>query len=245
VSFDIRLVPTIMRQRGWTQGAALQDRWFSLLPCTKPNYCLPPDTTTVTMGWVLQYDRAKATYAEIFSKELWKTENARKALLRTLTEKGVLPTTVPKAFPLGGNYANQGTDTLDSFSTQYHSFKSSPLGDPLDGLYGALGSFTFKLVVCGQVSPVKEKPGKYTVAVDKVGVYVRDSFDFNDDGFISQPLGYWSAKHMDVSKSPGTDFEYVTNADYRAWRDKHSRGGDFLVFSDVVYTAVGKSFELP
>jgi len=57
------------------------------------------------------------------------------------------------------------------------------------------------------------------VTITEVGVYVRDSFDFNDH---SQFLGFWG--HRDTP---------VNNATFREWRTKFSKGGDYEVFSDI------------
>ena len=76
----------------------------------------------------------------------------------------------------------------------------------------------------------------------EVGVYIRDSFDFEGN----QPLGCWSdGQPMMFSPVllPGTAggmvfvpelmLTPVGNRDFREWRQRTGKGGDFLVFSDV------------
>jgi len=55
---QITNIPAIMRHHKWNVGADLMDSWFSRPVAVAPKYGLP-DTTTVTMNWVLVYRRAK------------------------------------------------------------------------------------------------------------------------------------------------------------------------------------------
>jgi Family of unknown function (DUF6402) len=79
--------------------------------------------------------------------------------------------------------------------------------------------------------------------VDKVGIYLRDAYDYN--GF--QALGIWNRDRIlskaeslgVVATSPGKiagflgGFEPVFNSTFRDWRASTGRGGDFLIYSDV------------
>ena len=92
-----------------------------------------------------------------------------------------------------------------------------------------------------------EGKARYKVTLDKVGIYVQDSYDFNDKDpnagdFSSQPLGFWDCEEQ---KTPGLGAYYVTNRDFRDWRDQYGngKGGDFLVFSDIKVISVSDSFE--
>ncbi|MGL4481012.1 MAG: DUF6402 family protein [Lactococcus garvieae] len=38
-----------------------------------------------------------------------------------------------------------------------------------------------------------------------------------------------------VSRDVAVDFLPVNNSDFRNWQDKHNAGGDFIVFSDVLW----------
>ncbi|MGL5527991.1 MAG: DUF6402 family protein [Plesiomonas shigelloides] len=38
-----------------------------------------------------------------------------------------------------------------------------------------------------------------------------------------------------VSRNVAVDFFPVNNSDFRNWQDKHNTGGDFIVFSDVLW----------
>jgi hypothetical protein len=67
--------------------------------------------------------------------------------------------------------------------------------------------------------------------VDKIGIYVRDSYDFNGQQF----LGSWRETPPAVSKDPLSfpPYQPVFNADFQRWRSTNHRGGDFLIFSDI------------
>jgi hypothetical protein len=99
-------------------------------------------------------------------------------------------------------------------------------------LVAALGAFTFRVVVAGSVTPVL--PGGHEVTITKVGVYVRDSFDF--EGF--QFLGFWDDATNTVSAINPLAGTAVFNSSFREHRDKYHLGGDFLVFSDLKVTTL-------
>jgi hypothetical protein len=63
------------------------------------------------------------------------------------------------------------------------------------------------------------------VTVEEVGVYAKDSLDFEGNQF----LGWW-----------GYNDTPINNADFRDWRTRHSAGGDFLVYSDMKRTRLAK-----
>jgi hypothetical protein len=118
-----------------------------------------------------------------------------------------------------------------------------------------LGAFTFRVVVAGTVRPAdRRKPGDgddvgHQVSINDVGIYIRDSYDFEGDQF----LGYWdtgstylrpwgavdspqAAKRMKYGKVSLSYFqggERIENADFRKWRMQTGKGGDFLVFSNL------------
>jgi hypothetical protein len=72
------------------------------------------------------------------------------------------------------------------------------------------------------------------LTVDKVGVYVWDTFDFNG----SQSLGYWNDETNTVRRHSFYGDTHVRNYDFCVWRSVMRRGGDFLVISDVKWTTL-------
>lgn len=224
---SITKIPGIMRAQGWSRGPALMDKWFGRPAAVAPAYSAP-DTTTVTMKWVLGFARAKAVYDGIFADKVWSNAAARPEVRKMLAARGALTgRTVPF-----DSFANPPT-ALEAEYVNYRSMKSAPLADPLDDMYAALGSFNFRVVIAGEVRPGTGAPGAYEVAVTKVGVFVRDSYDFNDDpsAWTSQSLGCWDDSTNTVSKV--CLWGNTTNKDFRDWRAKSGKGGDFLVYSDL------------
>ena len=74
----------------------------------------------------------------------------------------------------------------------------------------------------------------WQVKVTEVGVYVADSYDFNGD----QPLRYWDDADNSTSMINPLSGTAVSNQDFRDWRTKNNKGGDFLVFSNIERTVL-------
>ena len=127
--------------------------------------------------------------------------------------------------------------------------KLGQLSDPMDDFYGAMGNSLLKVAVSGIV--VQKGAGRATIEIDELGFYLRDTYDFNDDSFISQPLGFWSFNGVERSLRLPIDVPIaeqwvrddatkvrsqaflVQNKHFREWRVQNGRGGDFMIVSDV------------
>lgn len=189
------------------------------------------------MDWVLSFNRAKRVYDDIMDKRIWVNEPAKKLILERLNISHSLGTRAPYCFSLLDsdpevaertyvNYRKVGT--LDVTGRKGNSYDPTSIAD-LDGLIAALGRFRFRVYVGGAVD------GDH-VNVDRVGIYVVDSYDF--DG--PQDLGAWDYKSKSAHVyHPG--IPQVTNADFREWRKKNKRGGDFLIYSDVKVTMLDQT----
>lgn len=118
--------------------------------------------------------------------------------------------------------------------------------DDLDDVYGAMGGFAIKLAAT-KISTVVQKGAQSTIFIDEVGMYLRDTYDFNNKGG-DQFLGYWNYDGVLSSKAAslagvalsaktlywlGGKYFRVTNNSYNEWREKCGKGGDFLIFSTV------------
>lgn len=116
---------------------------------------------------------------------------------------------------------------------------------PMDDLRAALANFTFRVVVAGSVepemidrqvasgTPVKVASGNYLVTIEEVGIYVKDSYDFNDATGEDQDLGNWNMESNTVGRTGLNGGFNVHNSDFRKWRAANQKGGDFLVYSDL------------
>lgn len=251
MSLTLTNVPRIMQVYGWAHGAALQNKWFGSAAKRYPIYA-STDTTTIKMNWVLGYPGPKGLYDSIFTRRLWATENARKLLAKRLLGWGMLtgfrqtfdqtikpPELLEAEYiqfaPYGGGYSGYsyyGSSGYAGSDAPYHAYDlySGLAASGLNDLIAALGAFTFRVVLAGSVTPVLS--GGREVTIEKVGVFVRDSFDF--EGF--QFLGFWNDSNNTVSATNPFSGTAVFNSTYRSYRDTYHMGGDFMVFSDLLVT---------
>jgi hypothetical protein len=245
-----------MRTMGWPVASALMKRWVdgaawpmpeSVKLNTHDDKSLAAsrvDETTVTMKWLLTFERAKNAYDALIGKAL--NDNAKKLLKERLKSVGWSG----GEFSLGKS--SMSARALDQLcQTNFQSFGS--LTDTIDEFYGAIGKASFKVAVVGKVATIEKD--KFVFNVEKLGVYLRDTYEFNDEGLISQPLGVWS-KTRCLSKAETAayyaergartsqpalrflpaiyaGFETVSNSDFADWRSKSGQGGDFVIYSDV------------
>jgi hypothetical protein len=215
-------IPGIMRANRMPIGATVMESWFSRPVAAFPAYGTT-DTSAVTMKWVLGFKRAQEVYDKLIKEKIWVNAAAQKEIKKMLTAKGLL----------GGATQNFGNlsspaPTLDSDYINLREVGMSGSTENLDDLDAALGRFTFHVAIAGTVTPLPKSAG-HQVEVKEVGIYVRDSYDF--DGY--QYLGCWNDTKSTVSKNPLASGDTVYNSDFRDWRAKNGRGGDYLIFSDV------------
>jgi hypothetical protein len=246
-------IPPILRKQGWVVGAALMEKWFREArngDAEKGNH----DVNTVKMKWVLSFPRAKAVYDKAIQERVWvKNAKAQEEIVKLIKNSKCLPPAVVGNRLDFGN-AGEGTkfitgDAMGKFNKtqiQFRKVSQNPLGT-LDDMFAALANFNFNFVVEGSVECISATPAKYKVTIDKVGIYVRDSYDFNDKkgDWFSQPLGLLSCVNDELNRDLDLSRHYITNESFRAWRDYHGngRGGDYLVFSDIVVLNTQDSFE--
>jgi hypothetical protein len=226
---SLRNIPRIMRdpKNNMLNGAKLLDDWFSRPSTIRPSYSAP-ETTTIRMDrFVLTFSRAKAKYDELMTGRIWANPAAR-AQTRTVLSRNGLLRAAPATF---GDFSRPVT-SLDADSVNFLRYDEG--FQPLDDLFAALAKFTFKVVLAGSVTPLVLPAKGWRVTVNRVGVYVRDSFDFA--GY--QELGSWDEVSNTVTYIPTPRHTRVTNADFRSWRSTHLHGGDFLVFSDLKVTTL-------
>jgi hypothetical protein len=229
---DVAKIPSLMRAQSpsWGNAARLQDIWFGNPAATAPTYALP-DTSTIKMdSWLLTFERAKKTYDhEIVAMEYWKTPMAEASLRSKIEKRGIL-----SGGPVRFGDLGRPVEVQDPEHYQGMGVSASMRSDPLDDLFGSLGDYNLRFVAEGRAEPLGGTD--WLITVERVGIYVQDSFDFNGH----QPLGFWNETTKEVSKTPGFGFDLVDNGDYRDWRTANGMGGDFIVFSDVKIIAQAK-----
>lgn len=219
---DITKIPGIMRGNRMPIGAKLMESWFSRPSAIKPAVGTP-DTTTVTMSWVLTFKRAKAVYDDIVNNKAWVNKPAQREIEKQLRAKGLVGS-VPQNF---GNLSRSPVQMeTDKDQVQQRSVGMSDMTQSLDDLDAALANFVFQVMVAGTVSP---KGSIHQVDIKEVGIYVRDSYDFEG----RQYLGTWNDTTNTVSRNPLASGDTVWNSTFRDWRTTNGMGGDYMIYSDV------------
>ncbi|AVT12691.1 DUF6402 family protein [Paracidovorax avenae] len=252
--FRLDDIPGVMRSRlGWPVAAALMERWFRGAAFEMPDTIKSGqrrlvdlnsaqlDEDTVTMQWALGFARVQAAMSRLQAQ--WNSPAGIEQLQRKVTRQ-MAGQTRPWRF---GNL-NHSAKVLDDHC-QVNFLNVGQLSDPMDDFYGAMGKATLKIAVSGLVTP--KGHGKATIAVDELALYLRDSYDFNDDSFLSQPLGFWGPggaqrtprsalaislteqwMHANAAEADRQSY-LVQNQHFRQWRTLYGRGGDFMIVSDV------------
>jgi hypothetical protein len=236
---DLTNIPRIMRGKAWLNGARLLDIWFSRSHAIAPNYSSPEESTIKMDSWVLRFQRAREVYAQLVRDRIWANQAAQQRLANLLRQQGLLGSASRSFGALNSSVPLQ--------DRSYVNFRAIPEGSDFDDMTAALGAFVLRVVVAGTVAPQRAvggaAPSAFDVEISEVGVYVRDSFDFEGD----QYLGCWSDNPDGflplMPPEPGMGmgfapfrppvFSPVGNRDFREWRRRTGRGGDFLVFSDL------------
>ena len=257
-------IASAMASMGWPVAASLMNRWASssawTMPATVKLGTTAPgaaqvDTTRVTVAWLNKFARAAAAYQSVIGHAL------------NLPAQTLLKARLAAAGWRSGNFSF-GSTSLDAAAlealcqTNFVPFGNT--NDTIDELYGAIGKGTFKVAVVGKIVLTPAKTHVFNV--DALGVYFRDTYDFIDDGWISQPLGVWSksrclskaemaAYYLDEANwavnpllrlipSIFNGFEAVSNSDVNTWRKTSSKGGDFVIYSDVSWVKPTRAMQV-
>lgn len=239
-TLNITKIPAVMRANQWERGARLMEKWFA-----DPANPVPANgiasTGLITMDWVLRFSRAKEVYDKLVAERIWLNDAARREIVKVLARKNALGNAKQK-FPLPRVQL-----ALESDAIQFRVVGGNMdmLVGPMDDLRAALANFTFRVVVAGCVEPImseqrvasgpplKVPSGNYLVTIDEVGIYVKDSYDFNDATGEDQDLGNWNLDTNTVGRTGLNGGFSVHNSDFRRWRTANQRGGDFLIYSDL------------
>lgn len=195
----------------------------------------------ITMDWVLEFARAREVYDKLIAERIWLNEAARREIVKLLARKNALGNGKQRFLLPRMQLA------LENEAIQFRMVGGNMdmLIGPMDDLRAALANFTFRVVVAGSVepeliaqkvasgAPLKVASGNYRVTIDEVGIYVKDSYDFNDAAGEDQDLGNWNLNSNTVGRTGLNGGFSVHNSDFRKWRVANQKGGDFLVYSDL------------
>jgi hypothetical protein len=233
--FQLVEIPEVMQTRmNAHTGAALMRRWFASPSFTLSNAMRTGnvnfravsrkniDTSIVKMSWVAGFSRTQRAMALMEAHRVI-TPAAARELKRVLMRCGLL----------GNKYVEIGAcnDVITLHETAHLNFSTIELADTTDPLDCALGSFSLHMAMAGSVRPLTKKSDSRTheVEITDLHFYIRDNYEFSSG---DEPLGHWGRDG--ASRLPGSGKAFVENKSFRDWRTRHGRGGDFVVFSDVM-----------
>jgi uncharacterized Zn-binding protein involved in type VI secretion len=271
--FKITDIPTVMRNTlNWPKSAELMELWFSL-PAKKmtdnekigkteaSEYPAEyTNTTMFTWEWLEKFKKVREEEGDL--KNRLNNSAAKNALKRKFAK---YLNNYSTDIPLPHTIQNELNAVALHSEWQYQrkSINYVPFDD-IDDLYGSLGSFgLYAAVTKCTITKLTNHivtPNHYSVHVTEVGIYMRDTYDFNGN----QYLGHWNFEGLDIDIAGGVwnqldniedkigtkliDTEYKMphwsnttnnlmeafgNTDYQKYRSENSAGGDLLLFSDV------------
>ena len=257
-------VPVAMRRMGWHTSAALMQRWFD-----SPGWEMPEawkthdghpaplglsnahcDESIVKMSWAMGYERCRAAVKVAESRLT--TPNAVQRLRNLLGRLGWREGDVVSL----GSISHSARE-MDAFSQlNFTTFGSTE--DPLDDMYGALGEATLKVGVVGQTftrqNSVTGKIRNY-FKVEHAGFYIRDNYDFNGIQFLgiwtedkvltrSEMLRAATPSGQSIYKWATDEFALVRNGHFRGYRAKTRMGGDYVIYSDILWRKLDRTIDL-
>jgi hypothetical protein len=250
-------IPGAMDHMGWKVSAQMMRRWFATQPAWEMpatwrngkdiNYlALPPsyvEYQIIKMEWLRGFKRIAPVFESL--RQDWNTPRGIKQLDIRLRNLGW---DYGKTTVLGRNLS---TGMELDLNCQVNRQELGNYMDDFDDLYGAIFRATLKIAVVGKASrSLFSKKDRFEI--ERLGIYMRDTYDFNagliEDSLVG--LGVWSKKRMlskvemmayKMAKLPERNnvfpgFVAAHNSDFRRWQKHHNAGGDFFVFSDVLWT---------
>lgn len=258
--FQLDDIPGAMRNMGWEIAPLLMEHWFSqpqnILTAQKKDTYIKGDSreipkamindTIVKMAWAVQYTQTKDGIDELINQ--WNNEAGLRILKRRLASKGWLYSDKEKRHVRIGD--EDDAVTLEATA----QINRRPVGsntDVINDWYGAIGNANLKVAVKGRTDEYNNRP---VFIAEKLGFYITDTYDFADSNDLISfggtiPLGIWSKERV-LGKEDSVNFFMMTekyrakyypgsvpvyNRDYREWQRIHGKGGDFFVFSDVLW----------
>ncbi|KPW93930.1 MULTISPECIES: DUF6402 family protein [Pseudomonas syringae group] len=263
-SLALSRIPGAMRNMGWNTAAALMQRWFDSTAWEMPEewkeqetqpdpMSLSPaqcDESIVKMEWAMQFERCRQAVEE--AELLLTTVNAIARLNKLLENAGWRGTGV---FQLGST--TMTALQMDSLS-QVNFIRFGSAWNTLDDMYGALGLATLKIGVTGKafskIDTSTQNAHNY-FHIDQIGFYIRDHYDFNGP----QYLGTWTEDRAltktetVIAMTPqgkliirmkDGPFAAITNSHFREYRSTVSNGGDFFIYSDILWKKLDQTIDL-
>lgn len=254
---EVTQLPGAMRSMGWVTAARLMERWFSTPAFAmgadqkaSPDLTDLPwqqiDDTIVTMRWASQFERCRVA-VDLARSRSFHTANGVIRLRELLDASGW-----DGKHPHSLGFYGMSSRLMDK-TCQINVADLGERTDTLDEMYGALGRANLKV---GLVGTALNEGGRQRFKVDYLGFYILDTYDFNG----LQYLGTWTDKRVLTKAETLAAGTYaarriyearddsplglITNGDFRDYRTKTGRGGDFFVVSDIQWERVSAVVDL-
>lgn len=243
--FQLIEIPRVMETRmNAPVGAALMRRWFNGQPhvlsdamkTSNVDYRTMPrhtvDTAIVKIGWATRFARTRDALAALETRRV-NTPAAGRELRRVLMRENLLN---KRCYQIGTS-----RDAITLHETAHLNSIIVTLSDSTDPLDCALGTFSLHMAITGTVQPLRRRVNNasHEVEITHLHFYIRDNYDFTGD---AEPLGHWGQDG--ASRMPSSGKSFVENRSFREWRARHGRGGDFVVFSDIMTKQLARPVEI-
>ncbi|NHB87878.1 DUF6402 family protein [Photorhabdus tasmaniensis] len=247
--FYLNQIPDAMERMGWEMAPKLMRHWFSIKPDfsffdhkdLKDKYVrgdatlIPPERyndSIVKMSWAKKYIQVQEGIEHLMHN--WSSVNGigllKKRLMNNVTKLGYSDSVIE----------------LDTYA-QVNRHPIGSMTDKINDYYGAIGKALLKMAVKGYVDKINNKDVFIT---ESIGLYIKDTYDFVGDeeflgvwgknGVLSKTKmllfkGYYDGMQWKELAGEYSGYVPIQNLDFRAWQKRRKEGGDFIVFSDVLW----------
>ncbi|KOO12771.1 hypothetical protein AKJ18_22145 [Vibrio xuii] len=257
--FTVIDIPDVMEYKlGWPKSAEVMRKWFSLpgRAMTKDEkegreryVDRHTDTVIFSWQWLNSFERVRKAKEILLSDKILWSENAKNEIKKCLKASSYKL--------IDGDIENRSLTIVELHARW--QFQHSKVGYELgavDDLYGSLGNFALYTAI--QKAHLYNEDGQSYLRVTEIAIYMRDTFDF----IGSQYLGHWDHDGMGVNVSGGVfnlfDLEWKLpawnpkqgtieafgNQDFRKYREACGKGGDLLLFSDIITVDVDEIIKI-
>ena len=208
------------------------------------------DTHIITMAWLLRFSRVASAYHKLlqdWSNPPRLAKSAKQVEVQFRRWLAANPRASGTRFRFG-NLARPVVEVDKHYAINFEVIDSPWYGD-VDDFYAACGRVLFKIAISGIAERDKDK---WRIAIDQVGIFLRDTYDFNGDQYLGGwgPDNFYKLASIAIPIDPrepqgwltrNTDCYAVSNASFREYRGRFHHGGDFLIFSDVRQVALPRA----
>ncbi len=190
-----------------------------------------PSPFWVDIDWILSYPKAKEAWKKVTYNYLTKKE-ALIELGKYLEELGII---AEKRIEF--DFINIPFSEWNKYHYQHISvdFSYKEMGDyaiKKNGLFAAMGSFTFKFRAKGKI--IYYEKG-YDIIIEQVVCFVHDVFNFENYWILLDFLGYWSCEEKEVRTVSFDGAIRLHDKTFRDFRERNKIGNDFTVLSKSKY----------